>query len=436
MRIDSIHIENFRGLKHLDLDFDPRFTLLVGDNASGKTSILSAVAAGLGIWHVCDIVRGAKQWRNIMDHEIREVPGENENGEQQFEEAGEVIITTRGAVHNRQPCEWTRRKRGRKSRTVDVAAGEIADHIRDAVAARDDERKEPLPLLAYYNAGRAWMASNERELPDLSGDLKTRRADGYYDCLTARIRVKDILKWFILQAAGRDEQGNFSPAFEAVRLALSKGIPGVNDIYWDRGKREVVVNIRGVAQPFSNLSDGQRTMAATLADMAIRAVTLNPHLLGNGNGTLHPEEVLHKTPGVVLLDEVDVHLHPSWQRSVVKDLTETFPKVQFICSSHSPQVFGELPKERILVYSDETKKWDHPSRSLGVDSSRILDEEMEASSANSEYLKKKGELAEVIDKEDFPTAEAMILGLAKTVGEDDPDITRARTLMAFLQDTK
>ena len=104
-------------------------------------------------------------------------------------------------------------------------------------------------------------------------------------------------------------------------------------------------------------------------------------------------------PSVVLIDEIDVHLHPEWQRSVVKDLTNAFPKVQFICSSHSPQVFGELPKEQIWVHSEKTGAWHHPSRSLGVDSSRILDEEMDASSANADHLKKKGELAAVIDKE-------------------------------------
>jgi predicted ATP-binding protein involved in virulence len=166
-------------------------------------------------------------------------------------------------------------------------------------------------LLAYYGAGRAWLPSNERELVDLSGDLKSRPEDGYYDCLNERIRIKDVLKWFVLQAAKRDEKGQFKPAFEAVRLALKRGIPGVDEIYWDHAKGEVVVSIEGKAQPFSNLSDGQRTMASTLADMAIRVVALNAHLLGNGNGEAHPERALDETPGVVLIDEVDVHLHQS-----------------------------------------------------------------------------------------------------------------------------
>ena len=435
MRIDSIQIDNFRGIEHLDLEFDPQFTLLVGDNGSGKTSILSAISVALGIWHVSKIVSGAKQWRNIMDHEIHEVLGKDENGERQFKPKGQVQITAKGSIGDRSPHTWTRRKRARKSRTVDQWDEKTTSDIEAAMEARE-QKLEALPLLAYYGAGRAWLPSNERELADLSGDLKSRPEDGYYDCLNERIRVKDVLKWFVLQAAKRDETGQFKPAFEAVRLALKRGIPGVDEIYWDHVKGEVVVSIHGKPQPFTNLSHGQLTMSATLADMAIRAVSLNSHLLGNGNGGSHPEYVLDQTPGVVLLDEIDVHLHPEWQRSVVKDLTNAFPKVQFICSSHSPQVFGELPKEQIFVHSDKTGTWNHPSRSLGVDSSRILDEEMDASSANADHLKKKGELATVIDKEDFTQAEVLIAELAQTVGENDPDLTRARTLISFLQDTK
>ena len=342
MRIDSIQIENFRGIERLDLTFDPRFTLLVGDNASGKTSILSAVSVALGIWHLSEIL-GELQWRNIMDHEIREVLGVDENGETQFVSTGATRITAAGSIGDRPAATWTRGKRVRGDKTLNQGQEAMAAAIAEVIEARD-QGTEPLPLLAYYGAGRAWLPSNERAMADLDGDLKSRRSDGYYDCLVERIRIKDVLKWFLLQASKRDEHGKFRPAYEAVCLALKRGIRGVEDIYWDHNKAEVVVCIGGVAQPFSNLSDGQRMMAATIADMAIRAVTLNPHLLGNGNGTLHPENVLDQTPGVVLIDEVDVHLHPEWQRSVVKDLLTTFPKVQFICSSHSAQWWGKLSR--------------------------------------------------------------------------------------------
>jgi predicted ATP-binding protein involved in virulence len=430
MRIDSIQIDNFRGIEHLKLTFDPRFTLLVGDNGSGKTSILSAVAVALGIWHESGIVRGTKQWRNIMDHEVREVLGPDENGERRFISAGAVQITTKGSIVEGRPQTWMRQKRARKSKTVDPTNMGIQYDINKVKVAREN-KTGALPLLAYYGAGRAWMASNERELADLSGDLKSRPEDGYYDCLNERIRIKDVLKWFVLQAAKRDEKGQFKPAFEAVRLALKRGIPGVDEIYWDHTKGEVVVSIEGKAQPFSNLSDGQRIMASTLADMAIRAVALNAHLLGNGNGGAHPEQVLDQTPGVVLIDEVDVHLHPEWQRSVVKDLTETFPKVQFICSSHSAQVVGEVPASQVWILGETAPR--HPSVSY-ADSNWVLEHFMgkEAASRNA-GVKKLLEAAEnELAEGDLQDAEANLEKARETMGGEDGELTRLESSLATL----
>lgn len=430
MRIDSIQIDNFRGIEHLELTFDPRFTLLVGDNGSGKTSILSAVSVALGIWHVSEIVRGAKQWRNIVDHEVREVLKSDENGERVFAAAGPVQITAIGRILEGKSQTWTRQKRARKSKTVDLPNMGVIYDISEIVVKRDKQAM-PLPLLAYYGAGRAWLPSNERELADLSGDLKSRPEDGYYDCLNERIRIKDVLKWFVLQAAKRDEKGQFKPAFEAVRLALKRGIPGVDEIYWDHTKGEVVVSIEGKAQPFSNLSDGQRTMASTLADMAIRAVALNAHLLGNGNGGAHPEQVLDQTSGVVLIDELDVHLHPEWQRSVVKDLMATFPKVQFICSSHSAQVVGEVPARQVWILGEPAPK--HPSVSF-ADSNWVLEHFMgkEAASRNAE-VKKLLEAAEnELAEGDLQDAEANLEKARETMGGEDGELTRLESSLATL----
>jgi predicted ATP-binding protein involved in virulence len=427
MRIDYIRIDNFRGIEHLELDLDPRFTLLVGDNGSGKTSILSSVAVALGIWHVSKIIGGAKQWRNIMDHEVREVPGVNENGETQFLPVGEIQIFAKGSVNGYSPVRWIRRKRAKGSSTKDQWHQEAVAEIMSVVQARDAQLGA-LPLLAYYGAGRAWQASNERSKADLSGDLKARRSDGYYDCLNERIRLKDLMKWFVLAAASRDEKGKFKPSFEAVRLALKRGIPGVDDIYWDHLKGELIVSIHGVAQPFSNLSDGQRTMAATLADMAIRAVTLNPHLLGDNQGTFHPEEALNQTPGVVLIDEVDVHLHPEWQRSVVTDLLNTFPKVQFICSTHSPQVIGETQPASLRIYQPKLRTWEIPNQSFGMDSNWILKVHMGGKDMDPEIKSDIVAAEKHAVRREFSQAEALIQSLRERVGNSEEIQFAASTL--------
>jgi predicted ATP-binding protein involved in virulence len=276
------------------------------------------------------------------------------------------------------------------------------------------------------------MASNEREVASLSGDFKPRQSDGYYDCLNERIRLKDILRWFVLQAAARDEKGRFKPSFEVVRLALQRGIPGIDDIYWDFTKQEVIVKFHRVCQPFSQLSDGQRTMAATIADMAIRAVALNSHLLGDGNGHSHPEAVLDHTPGVVLIDELDVHLHPAWQRSVVKELTATFPKVQFICSSHSPQVQGEVPANAIWILGDDTPR--HPTVSY-ADSNWNLEHQMgRQTPSRSEKVKEMLDKAEEeMGEGDLMEAKQALEAARNQMGGADGQLTRLESSLETLE---
>ena len=102
-------------------------------------------------------------------------------------------------------------------------------------------------------------------------------------------------------------------------------------------------SIEGRAQPFANLSAGQQMMVALVADVASKAVMQNASLVSDNpldDGDVPP--VLRQTPGMVLIDEIDVHLHPKWQRRVVRDLKETFPKIQFVCTSHSPFVIQSL----------------------------------------------------------------------------------------------
>ena len=128
-----------------------------------------------------------------------------------------------------------------------------------------------------------------------------------------------------------------------------------------------MLSIGGQARTFTNLSAGQRTMVALVADIAIKVVTQNSCLVPEERTATDDKslpEVLQQTPGLVLIDEIDAHLHPRWQRRVVSDLKRTFPLIQFVCTSHSPFIIqsleaGELrtldPGGSVLVeYADQS----------------------------------------------------------------------------------
>ena len=128
-----------------------------------------------------------------------------------------------------------------------------------------------------------------------------------------------------------------------VKHAILRCVPDADDLWYDGDREEIVLSIEGHAQPFTNLSAGQRMMVALVADVATKVVMQNSYLVsdvGWDDGDVPP--VLQQTPGMVLIDEIDVHLHPKWQRQVVRDLKETFPRVQFVCTSHSPFIIQSL----------------------------------------------------------------------------------------------
>ena len=140
----------------------------------------------------------------------------------------------------------------------------------------------------------------------------------------------------------------------------------------DDSDRELQIDREGSTIAVRHLSDGERGVLALVLDLARRLVQANPEM---DNPVLEAE-------AVVLIDEIDLHLHPSWQRAIVRNLTSTFPRCQFIATTHSPQVIGEVGHERIHIMTDSEVY--SPTHSFGVDSSRVLDEIMDAESRTKE----------------------------------------------------
>jgi predicted ATP-binding protein involved in virulence len=175
-------------------------------------------------------------------------------------------------------------------------------------------------------------------------------------------------------------------------------------------------------QFFRNLSDGQRIMLSLIGDLVRRASYLNPDF---------GDQVLEQTPGVVLIDELDLHLHPKWQRRIIDDLKRTFPSVQFITTTHSPQLIGEaLPTEIRVLENGKAYSTDH---SLGLDSSRVLEEIQGVGRRSTRAESLIHDIAKSLDNDRFDDARKLILDLEQMVGSDDIEVTRPRSLIKFME---
>lgn len=421
MRIDRLKIRNFNGFESFEIEFDPHFNLLVGDNASGKTSVLDALTILLESW--VRGIDGDEKGGGIRPGYIRVVPhtySDSPRFERQLPVRIEVVGLSQGS-----PLTWARQRNRRLGGTSYLEARGMAEAANEAARAVRDGSPIILPLVVSYGAERLWDESparlSRRKTEPKNG--KPSRLDGYKDCLDFGIQETVLVDWIRSQALDSFQLGKKTLALQVTERAIISCIEGAKAVTYSASEKEPAFDLDTFGwQLLSNLSHGQRIMATMVGELARRAALLNPEL---------GIDVLGKTPGVVVIDELDLHLHPKWQRRIIHDLKRTFPLVQFIATSHSPQLIGEaLPSEIRILADGKAYTTEH---SFGLDSSRILEEIQGASRRSPRVDSWIHEIAVAIDRDKFDDARKLIQTLEELVGSDDPEVTRPRSVMRFME---
>jgi predicted ATP-binding protein involved in virulence len=421
MRIDRLVIQNFNGFELCEIVFDRRFNLLVGDNASGKTSVLDALSILLDCW--VNGVKGDEKGGGIHPDQVR-VEAFAYQDSYTFEKKLPVRLEAFGEVMGNS-LKWSRERITEKGGTKYVEARSIYSAAREAYRKVHDKEEVTLPIICSYGTERLWFESRHRKKgrSKEGKDVRPSRFDGYEDCNEFEIQETDLLDWIRAEVLDGLQMGQKTIAFRAIERAVIGCVEDATSLIYSERYKDAVISMKKQGpQFFKNLSDGQRIMLTLVGDLVRRATILNGYL---------GDEVLEKTPGVVLIDELDLHLHPIWQRRVVHDLKRTFPTIQFITTTHSPQLIGEAHPEEIRILSN----WQatSPPRSFGIDSSRILEEIQLAPRRTPEVSLLISRLSEAIDDEKFDEAGELLKELEGLLTPDDPEVTRARTLIDFME---
>jgi predicted ATP-binding protein involved in virulence len=354
--IHTVELKNFRCVESGTMTLS-KTTALVADNGGGKTAWLEGIAAGLGallpgLGAGDPPPMGARDVRQAI-RSLAGVPDQQRYHPLKITLTGELEGSTQ---------TWAR---AIEEGETEVPAGPtgarlISEQIGAEVRATISR---PLPVIAYYSTQRLWpqgLDGGDREVGN--------RQEGYRDCLSATPTHRHMLAWVRDFTLAGLQQGRSFPQLLAIEAAVVECVPGAVHFYYDVASKRLQIELSdGQHVPFSLLSDGYRNLVALVADIAWRASVLNPEL-----GARAPK----LAEGVVLIDEIDLHLHPKWQRRVMGDLRRAFPKLQIIVTTHSPQVIASVEPESVrILRADGTVG--RASHTLGRDSNPLLEDVVE-----------------------------------------------------------
>ena len=427
MRIEKLILQNFKKYENASFSFtqedqdSPDFHVFIGNNGAGKTSILDAIAIGLGVWleKVPDSLLANSRRKLTADQKtiIATKTGDRVQPQQKI---GDTSLQLSGQILETE-LDWGPLLEAGKKNVSNSNSKKALSLIWSAYE-RSQTENIVLPVIAYYGAGRAWLPHNQRSKVKAKQNGRSNRWEALYDCLNERIRLSDLNEWFRKEETARGKRGGkYRPGFSIVLQAVKASLPDVEDLYFDDELEEIILTINGNPQPFSNLSAGQRNHFALFADIAVKAVTQNNFLVPADQLTDEDKplaRVLKKTPGVVLIDELDVHLHPQWQRTVAANLSNAFPSIQFITTTHSAQIVGELLPWQVHVL-DENGIEQNNSQSFGMDSNWILKVLMGARDQNEKVGNDVLRIFDLIRNKDLENAEKAARKLRDLVGNSE-----------------
>lgn len=337
MRIDSFSITNFRCFEHIDITLHPQLNILVGVNGVGKTTILEALRIFLGsIFVEMNKVENKIYSPSILLEDVR-----LEHNEPQFSTVltGDVTVPPYLQQPHREQY-WGRALKTSKGNTIYENRPFIIRLSSTIQEKIQSGTLEAMPLVAYYSTNRY-----KREKRNTGLEADGSRLRGYYNALDTTTNVWFFLDVYKTATLARLQGRSGSLVIEAVHNAIVNLVPNCVNIWYDVQRDGLYIDTNdGQTVPFFSLSDGVRCMISMAFELALRCFILNPHL---------GLEAPRLTPGVILIDEIDLHLHPSWQRRVLTDLTQAFPSMQFVVTTHSPMVLHSVSDCKIISIANQ-----------------------------------------------------------------------------------
>ena len=441
MKIQTLHLKNFRCFEDFTIEFNAGdsehggLTVLVAKNGEGKTAILDAVNIALGMF----FRKMPNSKGNVfLKRDLRYIDDLNAMHKKGYTSLEANFLDTASLLDDKTSLIVRRESFFDKSKklTTTLKDGKDLENFAQFCLSLRFENHTTLPLFAYYGDSRLWLdnVKSEENFEKQTQD----RALGYAGANSSGGGFRQFFEWFVdLYRSWYDQQRkkeknlpSFNKeAFEKYEmfnqiisnaLADALEMTGWYQLDCDFSEKTIwVMNPRTKEKvDIHSLSAGNRIVIGVVGDIVHRCCVLNPHL---------GLDVLKTTPGIVMIDEIELHLHPSWQQRILPTLQLIFPRIQFIVTTHSPQVVSSIPQECVRIIDDgEVEQLS--SQTEGVESQNILAEIFGTDPApqDDEFVKMLNEYArmEAYGEADTPEGKKLYEELAEHYGKDYPPLMR------------
>ncbi|MDD1626069.1 MAG: AAA family ATPase [Methylococcaceae bacterium] len=445
MRVKQLKLTNFRRFGELTIPFcneevdanTPKTIVFIGNNGAGKTAILDALALSLS-WLVARINREKGMGGSLADADV--LNGEN---------ASTIDLQVDS---NQLTYHWVLSKtlKGRV-KTTDSQLGDVTKLAGCFREQLTHDRQTSLPLIANYPI--------ERVVLDIPLKIRTRHSfeqlDGYDNSLQQGVDFRRFFEWFRdredaenevrssqwdkqfieIVEQYRDDPENLDGFFNAldrieatardrqltaIRLAIKSFMPDFDNLRVQRKPLQMLIDKNNKTLDVGQLSQGEKSLMALVGDIARRLAMMNPALENPLDGS-----------GIVLIDEVDMHLHPNWQRAIIGNLNRTFPNCQFILTTHSPIVISESPN--LLCYALNNGELEKLPNLYGMDVNQVLLQDMDADIRNADIQNALDQLRDNLQDSNLDSAKQLLVELESKIAIDHLELNKARLLIRRLE---
>lgn len=414
MHFKRIEIQNFKSIEKMSLNFSSGVNLLIGDNGVGKTTVLEALALSVQTYfsRMNDITK-----KGITQKDVRftsSLVGDASQHRMYYTPTTIKSTVELGGVE--YSSEISREDETNATRTK-YAGKELAAAGRELL----NSQTEILPVICYFSTSRVVDTQKASTSSVGKNKLNDRRC-GYMDCLNATLDRKALTDWAFKMAMAEYKKEMPIAEYEAFKKAVGTFMQKMNDldeiplVEYTRDFEDITYTENGKTMLVNYLSAGYQSLLWMLMEISFRIALLNPEMSDYS-----------QAEGIVLIDEIDMHLHPRWQWKILDALHSSFPKVQFIAATHSPIIISSFRDAKLLSIGQNGVEELSGAYAYSIDD--VVEYKQGSSGIPKELWQRKKEFEDAFYQRDKQNSQKALDGMKELFGEDNTEVKRAEAKM-------